>query len=135
MVALSAARNTPTTITRERDFPAAANGVIYAGGMVQVSAAGLAVAASATAANRTLGVAQKTANNTGGANGAITVKVRRGIFRLANSAAGDQLTRADVGNPCYVVDDQTVAKTNNAGARPVAGTVHDVDAQGVWVEF
>ena len=79
--------------------------------------------------------ADETVDNTGGANGDKSIKVRRGVFRFANSAAADLIARTEIGKPCYVVDDQTVAKTNNAGARPVAGTVFGVDAQGVWVEF
>ena len=53
----------------------------------------------------------------------------------ANSAAADQITAADIGNDCYGVDDQTVAKTNGANTRSVAGKIYDVDAQGVWVKF
>ena len=34
---------------------------------------------------------------------------------------------------CYVVDDETVAKTNGTNTRSRAGVVVDVDAQGVWV--
>ena len=63
------------------------------------------------------------------------IKVRRGVFRFGNSASTDAIGRTEIGKPCYVVDDQTVAETNNSGARPVAGTVFGVDAQGVWVEF
>lgn len=135
MVALSVARSTLAIITLDRDLPIEANVTCWQGGMVQVNAAGRVVPASATIANRTLGLAVRTVNNVGGAAGAATVKVRRGTFRYANSTAGDLLARLDIGATCYVVDDQTVAKTNNAGARPAAGIVHDVDAQGVWVTF
>ena len=40
-----------------------------------------------------------------------------------------------MGSDCYIVDDQTVAKTNGGATRCVAGKVWDVDAEGVWVEF
>jgi hypothetical protein len=103
--------------------------------MVAISAAGLGVAATATAANVTVGIAEQTVDNTGGANSAVSVKVRRGIFRFGNSTAGDLIARSEIGKQVFVVDDQTVAKTNNAGARPVAGICFDVDALGVWVEF
>lgn len=135
MAALSAARNTPQAIGRMRTIPLAANAKVYAGGMVQVAASTYGVAASATAANITVGRAENTVDNTGGANGAASVKVKAGIFRYANSAAGDLITRAMIGLPCYVVDDQTVAATSNSNARPKAGTIFDVDAQGVWVDF
>lgn len=135
MVALTAPRNTPAAITKDRSVPLAANGKIWQGSIVQISATGFAVPATATAAHVAIGRAEETVDNTGGANGAKRIKVRRGTFRFANSAAGDAIAATEIGKPCYVVDDQTVAKTNNGGARPIAGTVFDVDAQGVWVEF
>lgn len=135
MVALTANRNTPSALPGLRQVPVGANARIFLGAIVQINAAGFAVPGAATAANVAIGRAEAAADNTGGANGAITVDVRRGVFRFANSAAGDLIARTEIGKPCYVVDDQTVAKTNNAGARPIAGTVYDVDANGVWVEF
>jgi hypothetical protein len=135
MVALTAPRNTPAALGDVRTVPLPANGKVWQGGMVQVTAAGYAASASATAANVTVGRADETVDNTGGANGDKSVKVRRGVFRYANSAAGDLIARTEIGKDCYVVDDQTVAKTSNTGVRPVAGKVFGVDAQGVWVEF
>ena len=135
MVALVGPRSTPEKVGSERAIPLTANAKVFQGAMVQVSAAGFGVAATATAANIAAGVARETVDNAGGANGAVSVKTRRGIFRFANSAAGDLITRSEIGKQVFVVDDQTVAKTNNAGARPVAGICFDVDAQGVWVEF
>ncbi|MCC7097275.1 MAG: hypothetical protein IT472_08860 [Thermomonas sp.] len=134
MVALAGARNTPEVIGPIRNFPIAAATTIYAGALVQLNAAGFLVPASATAANIAVGRADETVVNAGEA-GAASVDVRRGIFRFANSAAGDLIARSEIGKTVYVVDDQTVAKTNNAGARPAAGICFDVDAQGVWVEF
>lgn len=135
MAALAAPRNTPEKVGSERAVPLLANAKVFQGGMVQIAASTFGVPASATAANVTIGRASETVDNTGGANGAVSVKVRRGIFRFANSAAGDLIARSEIGKTVYVVDDQTVAKTDNAGARPAAGKCFDVDAQGVWVEF
>lgn len=135
MVALTAPRNTPAALGDVRALPLPANGKIFAGAIVALTAAGYAAAATATIANVTAGRADETVDNAGGANGAKKIKVRRGVFRFANSAAADLIALTEVGKPCYVVDDQTVAKTDNVGARPKAGTVFDVDAQGVWVEF
>jgi hypothetical protein len=136
MAALTAARNTPAAQGDIRSIPLAAGAKVYAGGMVQIaSASALGVAAVATATNVTVGRAEATVDNTGGAASALSVKVRRGVFRFANSAAGDLIARTEIGKAVYVVDDQTVAKTNNAGARPQAGICFDVDAQGVWVEI
>lgn len=135
MVALTAPRSTPQGLGRARTIPLAANAKVFAGAMVQVAASGFGVAAVATAANVTIGRAEATVDNTGGINGAVTVKVKPGLFRYANSAGGDLITRAMIGSPCYVVDDQTVAATSNSSARPKAGTIFDVDASGVWVDF
>lgn len=136
MVALSAPRTTPQrNEPKTRSVPLLANARVYQGGMVQIAASTFGVAAVATAANVTIGVAQATVDNAGGANGAVAVEVRRGVFRFANSAAADLITRAEIGKTVFVVDDQTVAKTDNSGARPAAGSCYDVDAQGVWVEF
>jgi hypothetical protein len=135
MAALTAPRNTPEKIGSERAIPLAANAKVYQGGMVQVAASGYGVAAAAVAANVTVGMACETVDNTGGAAGAVSVKTRRGVRRFGNSAAGDAIGRTEIGKTVYVVDDQTVAKTDNAGARPAAGKCFDVDANGVWVEF
>ena len=51
------------------------------------------------------------------------------------TTVADLITTADIGADCYVVDDQTVAKTNGGGQRSVAGKIFDVDAQGVWVDL
>ncbi len=135
MAATTKARNTPQKIGPLRDIPIAANTRINQGAMVAINAAGYAVPAAATAANVTIGRCDETADNTGGAAGAINVRTRRGIFQFGNSAAGDLIARTEIGKTVYVVDDQTVAKTDNAAARPAAGKCFDVDAQGVWVEF
>ena len=60
--------------------------------------------------------------------------VRQGTFKVANGAAADALAIGDVGNLCYAADDQTVAKTAGANL-PVAGTVIEVDPDGVWVQM
>ena len=54
---------------------------------------------------------------------------------FGNSTSTDAITLADVGSDCYIVDDQTVAKTNGSGTRSRAGRVFDVDSEGVWVDF
>jgi len=73
----------------------------------------------------------------GGADGDVRVEIEhQDVYCLANSAGGDALTVADIGDLCFVVDDQTVGKTvGGSGLRPIAGEVIDVDAAGVWVDF
>jgi hypothetical protein len=68
-----------------------------------------------------------------GASNTTTVEAESGIFRWENSSAGDAIAADDIGKPCYMVDDQTVALTDGTGTRSKAGTIYDVDASGVWV--
>jgi hypothetical protein len=68
-----------------------------------------------------------------GLDGAATVRVRRGAFKWKNAVA-DAVAQANVLGDCYVVDDETVAKTDGTGARSKAGKVLAVESDGVWVE-
>ena len=109
--------------------------LIPAGVIVSKDTSGRAVNGTATVADVVLGVSREIADNSAGADNAIKVTVQKGVFCFANSSAGDLIVAADVGLPCYVVDNQTVAKTNGTNTRPAAGKVFDVGAEGVWVEF
>lgn len=136
MTAATTERNTPYRTGEDFEFPVDAGKKIYAGTMVVVDTAdNLAKPGVTATTGRCVGVAQETADNTAGADGAVSVKVRRGCFRMANSTSTDLIDIGDVGLDCYIVDDQTVAKTNGSSTRSVAGKVRDVDAAGVWVEF
>lgn len=136
MAALTADRNTVNREGSDFEFPVAAATKLFAGSIVGFNA-GAANASKGVVSTtfKTAGVAVEQADNSAGAAGDVRVKVRRGTWRFANSAAGDAITLADIGSDCYVVDDQTVAKTNGTNTRSVAGKVRDVDASGVWVEF
>lgn len=133
-MALAADRNTPRAEGDVRRFGVSAGAVIHAGALVVLSA-GFAEPGSAALNLVAVGRAEEAIDNTGGADGDVTVDVRRGVFRFKNSAAADEITAAEIGATAYVVDDETVAKTDGTGARSAAGTIHDVDALGVWVEF
>lgn len=135
MAALTADRRTPFRTAEDFEFPVAASTLIYAGAIVCINASSLATKGAVSTALKCVGVAQATADNSAGAASAIRVKVRRGCFRFANSASADAIALADVGADCYIVDDQTVAKTNGSASRSVAGKIRDVDADGVWVEI
>lgn len=135
MAALSSNRNTPARngfTYLVRDLAPATT--IFAGSMAAQNAAGAAVPA---AADNTLTVLGRAAGIASTVDSTLPnqVTVERGVYRFANSGGGDAVTIADYGRPCYAVDDQTVARTDGAGARPQAGIIRDVDAQGVWVEF
>lgn len=128
MVALTKGRQTPERGNVLHEFTVAATFTVFEGALVMVNSSGLArpgaAATSMTAAGR--------AENGAAAGEKVTVK--RGVFRWANSAAGDAITDADYGATVFIVDDQTVAKTNGSSTRSAAGICRGVDAQGVWVE-
>lgn len=128
MSALSANRNSPRRDAMLAVYVASAT--IYAGGMVTLlTSGGTAVPAGTASAGHCVGVAQNAA-----ASGD-SVTVERGCYRFANSTSGDLIALSDIGQLCYIVDDQTVAKTDNSGARKVAGLIVDADDNGVWVQF
>jgi len=134
-MALTAGRN---TIRAEGDFieqGLAASVVIFPGALIMRNAAGyLTKGATATGS---VGVGRAEEHKTGGANpGDETLKVRRGPYWYKNSTAADAITVAEIGDVCFIVDDEQVAKTNGTNTRSPAGFVEDVDAiNGVLVRF
>lgn len=134
MTATTAERNTPRRNGDQLSFPAAASKVL-AGTIVVLNAAGNAETATTATGKVAVGVAEETVDNSGGSAGDLQVPVRRGIFRFANSASTDAIANTDYGTTCYLVDNQTVAKTDGTSTRSKAGIVRGVDASGVWVEF
>lgn len=114
--------------------PVAANVKIYKGSLVAYSAAGLLQPGATATTLIAAGRAEETVDNTGGAASALNCTFRRGVFQFKN-LAGDPVVQADIGKDCFIVDDETVAKTNGTNTRSVAGKVRGVDSAGVWVEF
>jgi len=132
-MALTKDRNTPF---REGDLvshPVAAAKKIYAGALVVLNATGYAEPGSTATTLKAVGRAEVFADNSTGLDGAVSVSIRRGAFKYKNHT--DAVTRADIGNSCYIVDDETVAKTNGTSTRSAAGKVIDLDTDGVWVEI
>lgn len=130
MTALSQARPVVQTEGRQSNLPVKGATTIYQGGLV-VMDAGLAVPGRTAVGLIAAGVAQHTVTNTG-ADGAKKVLVERGTFKFANHGA-DAVTAADIQKDCYIVDDQTVAKTSGSNTRSIAGKVIEVEADGVFV--
>lgn len=135
MVAATQERSTPARENRVFSDPVEAATKIFGGTIACLNAAGNLVKGSAALNLKAIGRARSTADNSAGAAGAISGETETGTFRFANSAAADLIARADIGADCYIVDDQTVAKTNGGATRSIAGKIADVDAQGVWVRF
>lgn len=135
MTALTKDRNTTEKSGSKRVDPVKASTTIFAGSLVCVDASGWAVPGSTATTLKARGRAEEFVDNSAGANGALSVTTKKGIFSFANSAGGDEITAADIENTCYIVDDQTVAKTDGSSTRSVAGKIVSVDASGVAVEI
>ena len=133
MAALAKDRNTPVRDGTLIKVPVAASAKIHAGALVVRGASGNAAPGSGATGLIPLGRAEEAADNSSGSAGAISVTVRRGVFRWENSAAADAIAAADIGSDCWIVDDQTVAKTSDSSKRSKAGRILGVDSSGVWV--
>lgn len=134
MTALTQDRMTPQRDAGNRTLPVKAATTLFAGALACLDASGWLVPGSTSTTLKCVGRNERRVVNAG-ANGDVSSDVKTGTFRFANSSAGDLITRADIGNDCYIVDDQTVAKTNGTNTRSVAGKIFDVDDQGVWVKI
>ncbi len=123
----------------QRNLPTiAASVTIWDGALVSLDTLGHARPARATSSDRVIGIATRRVPSQGSA-GAPTagggVDVDPGQMPLLkNSASTDAITVLDLNCDCYVVDDETVARTSNGGARPRAGRVMHVDSTGVYVD-
>lgn len=133
MVALTADRNTPELEPGERVGLLGASQQIFNGSILMRNASGHLIKGATATGSFGVGRAEKAGSST--TAGVTSQRYRPGTFRFANSSAGDLITVADIGAACYIVDDQTVAKTNGTNTRSPAGIIDGVDAQGVWVRM
>jgi hypothetical protein len=131
---LSQDRNTPRSEGDVKSIGAAAQ-LIYAGAIVCRNSSGYAAKGATATGMVGIGRAEERVDNSGGNAGDLKIRVRPGVYRYLNSTSTDAITITEIGKPCYVVDDEKVAKTDGTGTRSIAGFVEDVDAQGVWVRF
>jgi predicted RecA/RadA family phage recombinase len=135
MAALTQARNTPQrgfgAVPDLLELGVSASTTCYQGGIAVLNGGFLEPATEDTGLICVGRFEQDVTND--GADGAVNAKVRQGVFKFANSTSTDEIAAADRGATCYLVDDQTVAKTDGSSARSAAGIVWDVDSDGVWV--
>lgn len=135
MSALTTERDTIARMGDLLSLPMAAAKKIFGGSLVAKDASGNATPGATATTILGMGRAKETVDNSAGSAGDLSCEIEKGIFRFGNSASTDTITQADIGNDCYIVDDQTVAKTSGTSTRSIAGKIFDVDAQGVWVDF
>ena len=133
MTALTADRNTPELEAGEREGLLGASQAIFAGAILMRNASGHLIEGATATGSRGVGRAEDRGTST--TAGVTSQRYRPGTFRYANSSAGDLIATADIGAVCYIVDDQTVAKTDGTGTRSPAGIIDGVDSLGVWVRF
>lgn len=133
MTALAA--NSSLIVAREypaamrTDYPVEAAVNCFQGAIMVLNSDGFAEPGTTATAKKTIGRCRVPADNTGGANGDITVSVDSGIFGPYTN--DDGIAASDVGTLVYIIDDQTVSNANTS--QSVAGTVFEVTAAGVFV--
>lgn len=135
MTAATQNRNTPQRPGLSRHLALAAGAECFAGTIAVINANGYGEPGTTATGITAAGVFKHYASNVHGTDGDQAVQVERGNFRLENSAGADEITAADIGTVCFIVDDQTVAKTSGTDTRSPAGLVDDVDDTGVWVNI
>jgi hypothetical protein len=111
-------------------YPATTSAQFYKGSIVCVNTSTqLAVVGSTSTALTAVGVSLENRLAASGDE----IAVRAGEFVFKNSAGADAISLDDVGQVCFIVDDQTVALLSAGGTRSVCGLITDVDTDGVWV--
>jgi len=129
MANLTTGRDTRSKdIVRSISIPVKAATVIQDGSIVCVIG-GYAAPAVDGAGNIVMGIADWKVDNSAGANGDKSIRVRQGVFHLDNA----NCVAADVGKTVYPSDDHTANHT--AGANTVAlGQFLELDPDGgAWV--
>lgn len=123
------AATTRVGISRWGDGPAptggagklAANAVIKRGYHCAYNSTGYLVPFTASNTLKSAGIALMDADNTGGADGAISIELSWGCHEQSIGTAGDALTDADISAAVYAIDNATIGKTSGSGARSFAG--------------
>lgn len=107
---------------------------VFEGSLIAVTdATGYADAAADAAGTTVVGVAKTDKDNSAGAAGDESVVVEKGVFGF-NNAAANSCDQADIGQTVYVVDDNTVGKAAATVNSIAAGTLLEIDDDGVcWV--
>lgn len=132
MTALTRDRNTPYQDAGLVSVPMAAGARLHAGALVVANATGYAEPGSTAVGLSYLGRAEEAVDNTTGGDGAVQALVRRKLaFKWANDGS---ITQAHLMTTAYVVDDQTVAATDDVATRSAAGRIVGIESDGVWVE-
>lgn len=117
------------------DFPVYQSSTIYLGALVMVNASGYAIPGSDTAGGIFVGVnldAQQ--DNSSGSDGDLDVTVtREGLFLMTFDTA---ISQANVGDQCFLVDDQTVDLAGDTTNDIYCGVITKyVSSTSAWVDI
>lgn len=132
MAALTKERNTRLSLVLERaprSFLVKGGVKIWKGSQVALNAGYLAPFTAATGLV-CCGRAQKTVDNTAGADGAVECEALEGDFKWDNDGT-NPVVAANIGALCYGVDDHTVG--NLVTGKSIAGRISRLESDGVWV--
>jgi hypothetical protein len=107
-------------------YPVEANTTVYLGSMVALDGSGNATPAASVAGLKIVGRAEMVFNgipgqdavNNPGAAGAISIVTRRGVFMYAVNDGS--IGAAQIGQPAFAVDDNSVSANDGSGANPVS---------------
>jgi hypothetical protein len=134
MSTLNTNTDAPISGAEFHEDPSAASVHTYVGDIVVLDASGNAKPGVTATGLIARGVATHERDNSSGQIGDLNVKCRSGVFGLENSLSGDEITKAEIGDICFIVDAKTVAKTSNGGTRSEAGKVIFLEGGLVFVE-
>lgn len=133
-----------TSINKERGIsrwsadvvtvPLAAGSKVYYGTLVAVNAEGFGVPGMAAPGLTYVGAAEATVDNSSGADGALSVKVRRAWPYAMKWMNDGSITQAHFMKTSYILDNCTVSATDGEGGRSSAGLVVGIESDGVWVQ-
>ncbi len=134
MAALTKDRNTLNKeLGRSILVPVAATTQIFAGAMVARNATGFAVPAADTAGLKVVGVADEGVDNDPGADGDLSIIVRKGVFGF--TTLGTVIDQADMGNEVFVSDDNNLEKTGGVSNNIRAGTLDAIEGSQFYIKI
>lgn len=115
-------------------LPVTPTKIVKAGGLVCIVAStGTVEPARVGTGLIAIGRSEDTYDNSATLTPQPIAKVVPGIFSWNNSAGLDAIGNGNIGQPCYMVDDQTVALTDGSSTRSVAGMIVGMDGTQVIV--
>ena len=134
MVAASTDARRPSRSGDRYGYPAKSGVLIFGASIVAVTAALEAVPAGTAGAVAIVGLAEERIDarpQVAVEEGGQIVQALREIRLFDVTDAGPE----DIGATVYAADDATLSLVNTGGTLLPAGTIHGVDADGVWVQF